>query len=188
LDGAVREGEPVALLGTSFAFVHAEEALGERRWRLPRGSRIMQTGGFKGRSRQLEPGEMLSALSARFGVAGEWIIAEYGMTEMCSQLYETTLRGAVTGGGTAGGPRRLWAPGWVRCTPVDPETLRPVEGEEVGVLRVDDLANLDSVCAIQTSDLARRKGDGVEVLGRAEGAVARGCSVAVDEVLGGGRG
>jgi hypothetical protein len=55
------------------------------------------------------------------------------------------------------------------------------------VLRIDDLANVDSVCAIQTSDLARSVGDGVVVLGRAPGAVARGCSLTLDQWLAGAR-
>ena len=74
-----------------------------------------------------------------------------------------------------------------RAEPIDPETLElPVQGDAVGLLRIDDLANLDSVCAIQTSDLAQRCEDGVIVLGRAPDAVARGCSLAVDQWLGDG--
>ena len=179
-----RSGEPVALLGTSFAFVHAEDALGAQRFVLPRGSRIMQTGGFKGRSRAVEQGEMLRVLSARYGIEPAWIVQEYGMTELSSQLYETTLRDAALG--HAIGPRRLWWPAWLRVQLVDPATLRAqADPDAEGLLRIDDLANLDSACAIQTSDRARRCGDGVIVLGRAEGATPRGCSLAIDAVLGG---
>lgn len=183
LDRTSRDGAPIALLGTSFAFVHALDALSARSFELPAGSRIMQTGGFKGRSRAIDPEEMRRLLGERFGVREAMIIAEYGMTEMSSQMYETTLRDALAG--EVEGPRRLWVPGWVRATPVDPETLSPVEGDAVGILRVDDAANLDSVAAIQTADLARRVGDGVVVIGRAEGASPRGCSIAADAALGG---
>jgi hypothetical protein len=79
--------------------------------------------------------------------------------------------------------RRLWVPGWVRAEPVDPLTLEPVEGEATGLLRIDDLANLGSVCSVQTSDLAQRCEGGIRLLGRAQGAVARGCSLAVEEWL-----
>ncbi len=173
------EGEagPIALLGTSFAFVHADEALGDARFRLPEGSRIMQTGGFKGRAREIAPGAMRARLRRRYGVAETRIVAEYGMTELQSQMYETTLRAPAEA-------RRLWVPGWVRAVPVDPDTLAPVPEGEVGILRVDDVANVDSACAIQTSDLARRVGEGIELLGRAPGAVPRGCSLAVEEALG----
>jgi hypothetical protein len=183
LDAAERRQTPLALLGTSFAFVHAHDALGARRYRLPAGSRIMQTGGFKGRSRELEPQAMLCLLVERYGIDERFIVQEYGMTELCSQLYETTLRDAALG--HAPGPRRLWLPGWVRATLVDPETLASVREGEEGLLRIDDLASVDSACAIQTADRARRVGDGIVVLGRAAGASPRGCSLAVDAALGG---
>ncbi|MCA9529059.1 MAG: acyl-protein synthetase [Myxococcales bacterium] len=189
LEAATRRGEPVALLGTSFAFVHALEGLRDRRFALPEGSRVMQTGGFKGRARAVAPDAMRRALTAAFGVPDPFIVAEYGMTELSSQLYESTLRDALFAAEV--GPRRLLAPGWVRATPVDPESLGPVEAGTPGILRIDDLANLDSVCAVQTSDLARSvqaEGTGaragVEVLGRAPDAVPRGCSIAADLALG----
>ncbi len=183
LTRAEQNGTPVALLGTSFAFVHANDALGARHFALPAGSRIMQTGGFKGRSRSVEPEEMLAQLSARYGLPPQWIVQEYGMTELSSQLYETTLRQAALG--LPPSPRRLWVPGWVRAQPVDPQTLLPVAAGSVGVLRIDDLANVGSVCSIQTSDLARSVGDGIVVLGRAQGALPRGCSITADEWLSG---
>ncbi|HMI91131.1 MAG TPA: acyl-protein synthetase [Polyangiales bacterium] len=178
-----RDATPVALLGTSFAFVHAEDALGAQRFALPRGSRIMQTGGFKGRSRTIEPEAMLELLAARYGIDPAFIVQEYGMTELSSQLYETTLRDAALGRDP--GPRRLWVPGWLRVNRVDAGSLLPVAGEREGLLRIDDLANIDSACAIQTSDRALPCEDGIRVLGRAEGATPRGCSLAIDAVLSG---
>jgi hypothetical protein len=141
----------------------------------------MQTGGYKGRSREVDPEVLLDAISARFGVAATRIINEFGATELSSQMYETTLREDIYG---PMGPRRLWVPPWVRATPVDPDTLQPVDGETVGILRIDDTANLDSVCCIQTADLARRLNDGIVVLGRTPGASPRGCSLAADQALG----
>lgn len=182
LRSAEASGEPVAVLGTSFAFVHAEDGLGDRRFELPPGSRVMQTGGYKGRSREVDPGALLAAISTRFGVDATWIINEFGATELSSQMYETTIREHIDG---TCGPRRLWVPPWVRATPVDPDTLDPVEGDAVGILRIDDTANLDSICCIQTADLARRVDDGIVVLGRAAGATPRGCSLAADQALGG---
>lgn len=190
LNLAQAQREPLALLGTSFAFVHADEQLNDdsdRRFALPAGSRIMQTGGFKGRSRELQAGEMLDMLSARYGVGHSMIIQEYGMTELCSQMYETTLRDAVRG--DAIGPRRLWVPGWVSARAVEPESLRPAStdgsGTSNGLLRIDDVANLDTACAIQTSDLVTIDRAGMSVHGRASDAVQRGCSLAVEEALGG---
>ncbi|MET0385315.1 MAG: acyl-protein synthetase [Polyangiales bacterium] len=180
LEAAQARREPIALLGTSFAFVHAEDALGERRFQLPPGSRIMQTGGFKGRSRSIEPAEMLALLHARYGIPHSHIVQEYGMTELSSQMYDAPLLNQ-----DPESPRRFWVPGWVRAEPIDPLTLEPTVGDTPGLLRIDDLANLGSVCAIQTSDLAQRCEGGIVLLGRAPGAVARGCSLAVEEWLDG---
>ncbi len=178
---AVADGQAVALLGTSFAFVHAEEQLGALHIQLPHGSRIMHTGGYKGRSREVEPAELRRAMGARYRIPEPRIIAEYGMTELSSQMYETTLRDDLRG---VSSPRRLWVPPWVRATPVDPDTLQPSRGKARGVLRIDDCANLDSVCCIQTADVATRVEDGIVVEGRAPGATPRGCSLAADQALG----
>ncbi len=178
LADAEARGEPVALLGTSFAFVHAEDALGARRFRLPSGSRLMQTGGFKGRSREVAPDALRAALRLRYGLDEPRVIAEYGMTELSSQMYERALRDAVDGRAPRPG---YWVPGWVRARPVDPDTLAPTDG--VGVLRLDDCANLDSVSAIQTSDLAALDGHALILHGRAAGATPRGCSLAIEEAL-----
>jgi hypothetical protein len=168
LEHAVGANMPVALLGTSFAFVHALDALQER-FALPAGSRIMQTGGFKGRSREIAADELRSLLQQTFGVSE--IIAEYGMTELSSQLY---ARGEY-----------FWAPAWTRVSVVDPETLRPLPLGETGLVRIDDLANFDSVACLQTADLGVLTSEGLRLLGRAPAAVARGCSITADELLGG---
>jgi len=183
LRAAERANEPVAILGTSFAFVHLEDALEGKTFELPEGSRIMQTGGFKGRSRTVEAASMREMLSTRFGVLEAMIIAEYGMTELSSQMYETTLRDTVTGRRV--GPRRYAVPGWMRAYPVDPDSLLPVAKGTAGLLRLEDLANVDSCAVLQTADLAREVDDGFVLIGRAEGAVPRGCSIAIDEALGG---
>jgi hypothetical protein len=182
LRAAEQSGEPVALLGTSFAFVHALDGLGQARFRLPAHSRIMQTGGFKGKAREIAPADMRAWLSESFGVPEPFIVAEYGMTELSSQLYETPLREALLG--LPVGERTLWAPPWVRALPVHGERLVPVSEGEEGLVRLDDAANLDSVVSIQTADVARREGRGFTLLGRARGAVARGCSITADELLG----
>lgn len=185
LHQAVRRDEPVALLGTSFAFVHALDQLRGKTYRLPSGSRLMQTGGFKGRSREVAPEALRALMGEAFGIPEPFIVAEYGMTELSSQLYETTLREAALG--LESTPRALWAPGWVRAVPVHPETLSPAREGEEGLVRLDDAANLDSVASIQTADIGRLEGGRLVLRGRAQGAVARGCSITADELLGASR-
>jgi hypothetical protein len=168
-------GEPVCLLGTSFAFVHWLDTLGDTRFQLPTGSRIMDTGGSKGRSREVSPDDLRDMFADRLGVPPEWCVNEYGMTEMGSQFYD-----AVAG---VPGPRVYRPPAWVRTRAADPETLRLLPDGEVGVLRHWDLANLDSVMVLQTADLGVCEPGGFRVIGRARGAEARGCSLAMDELL-----
>ncbi|MFL5381102.1 MAG: long-chain fatty acid--CoA ligase [Longimicrobiaceae bacterium] len=184
LSGALRAAEadrtPVCIPGTAFAFVHWLDALraaGER-FRLPEGSRVMDTGGFKGRSREVTREELYAAIEDRLGIAPAWCVNEYGMTEMSSQFYD-----GVAGRAAAPAERVHVGPAWVRTVAADPETLRPLPCGQVGVLRHLDLANLDSVMAIQTADLGFTTPEGFRVLGRARGAEARGCSIAMDELL-----
>ena len=180
LRAAEADGAPVCIPGTAFAFVHWLDALraaGER-FRLPEGSRVMDTGGFKGRSREVTREELYAAIEDRLGIAPAWCVNEYGMTEMSSQFYD-----GVAGSAAAPGERLHVGPAWVRTVAADPETLRPLPHGEIGVLRHCDLANLDSVMAIQTADLGFTTPGGFRVLGRARGAEARGCSIAMDERL-----
>ncbi|HEX2202565.1 MAG TPA: hypothetical protein VHG91_04690 [Longimicrobium sp.] len=184
LERALREaeeaGEPVCVAGTAFAFVHWLDALtaAGTRFRLPPGSRVMDTGGFKGRSREVGRDELYGMIGERLGIGAAWCVNEYGMTEMSSQFYD-----GRAGSAAAPGERLHTGPAWVRTQAVDPETLRPLPHGEVGVLRHLDLANLDSVAAIQTADLGVTAPGGFRVLGRATGAEARGCSLAMDDLL-----
>jgi hypothetical protein len=180
LQRAEAAGEPVCILGTAFALVHWLDALREAgaRHRLPPGSRLMDTGGFKGRSREVTREELYGAVQERLGIPHAWCVNEYGMTEMSSQFYD-----GVAGSASAPAERLHVGPPWVRTEATDPETLRPLPHGETGVLRHFDLANLESVMAIQTADLGITSPDGFRVLGRARGAEARGCSLAMDDLL-----
>jgi hypothetical protein len=167
------------LCGTAFAFVHWLEWLEARgtRLALPAGTRLMETGGFKGRARELPRERLYAWLADRLGVPPERCVNQYGMTELASQFYDSVLAEPHA-------PRRKLAPPWTRVLLVDPESGKEAREGEVGAIRSFDLANTGSVLALATADLGRRKGEGFEVLGREEGAEARGCSLAADELLG----
>jgi hypothetical protein len=171
------------MLGTAAAFAHLLEALDERgrRFRLPVGSRIMETGGFKGQRREMSREKFYPWLLDRLGVSGFYCVAEYGMTEMCSQFYDNVLRERALGRSPE--LRYKTVPPWVRTEVVDAETLEPMPPGRVGVLRHFDLANLDSVLAVQTDDIGIAYERGFEILGRAAGAELRGCSIAMDQWL-----
>jgi hypothetical protein len=178
LERAAADAVPVALCGTAFAFVHLLDALTARgaRLALPPHSRIMETGGFKGRARELPREALLAGLEHALGVPAARVVNQYGMTELGSQFYDSVLA-------EPGAPRRKLGPPWARVRVVDPTTGADAAPGAVGVLRVFDLANTGSVLAIETADLGRAIADGFETLGREPGAEARGCSIAADAML-----
>lgn len=186
LEAARRDGVPVLVAGASFAFVHLLDALGDARWSLPAGSRVMQTGGFKGKSREVDSSELRTAIARAFELDERSVVSEYGMTELSSQAYEGTLRDLMGLPSPRGPAGVFFAPPWMRVSAVEPETLLPVPEGEVGIARIVDLANVDSAVAIQTADRIRVVSGGFEVLGRAAGAAPRGCSLGIDEILGAG--
>jgi hypothetical protein len=179
LAAACAEREPTALLGTALAFVHLLDALDARGARipLPPGSRVMETGGFKGRSREISRDELHARISEALGLAPTHVVNQYGMTELASQFYDSTLAQPER-------PRRKLGPPWARVRVLDPATGDPAVSGAIGSLSILDLANTGSVIAIQTADLGRAVEDGFEVLGREVGAEVRGCSIAADLLLG----
>ena len=174
---AARRG-PLVLCGTAFAFVFLLDELAHRgrTLALPAGARIMETGGFKGRSRELGQAALYAEIEARLGVSSARIVNQYGMTELGSQFYDSVLR-------LPGEPRRKLGPPWTRVKLIDPTTGEPAPGDGIGQIVVIDLANTGSVLALQTADLGRRVAGGFDVLGRDPGAEARGCSIAIDQLL-----
>ena len=167
---------PVTLIGASFGFVHLVDALDKQGWsiELPPGSRLVDAGGFKGRSRVVSPEDLRSAFSRVFGIAPSHHVNVLGMTELASQFYESSLA-------EPGAPRRKVNPPWTATAAVDPLTLSPLPDGEVGLLRHLDLANLDRPLVIQTDDLGCVVSGGFKVLGRAVNDADRGCSISVDD-------
>ena len=172
LEQSLATGRPLLLIGTAFLFVTLLDALAAqgRRITLPARSRVMETGGYKGRTRALPQMELHALITDRLDVPAEGIVCEYGMCELGSQAYD---RAAFS----SAGQRRHLFPPWARSQVVSPETGCEVEEGGAGLLRIFDLANTRSVLAIQTEDLALRRGDGFELLGRAAFAENRGCSL-----------
>ena len=181
---AAADATPVLLAGTAFAFVHWLDWLKKRNatFDLPRGSLIMETGGFKGRSRVLERPEFYASLSEAHGIPFEAIVNEYGMTELLSQFYDGPAE-AISG--MALEARRHVPPPWVRTRVLDPNTLSALPMGRPGLLCHYDLANAGSVMAVLTEDLGIAVDDGFRVLGRVQGAEPRGCSLAMDDLLSG---
>ena len=178
LDAEVQEsekgGRPLCLLGTTLGFAEWLDRLHDGRSakaRLPHGSMMMDTGGEKGRP-GLERTSVMRGLIERLGILPDAIVNEFGMTELLSQRY---------GQGDPAHP--LVGPPWLRSRILDPVTLEELPPGETGILCHFDLANLGSVCAVLTDDQGRAVGDGIEWVGRMEGAPPRGCSLATAELM-----
>jgi hypothetical protein len=166
---AVTQG-PVICFGTAFAFAHLLEV--HPPCPLPHGSVLIETGGFKGRSRELDRTTFHQRLRDHFSLPADRLHSEYSMTELSSQLYSLP------------GSPLLVPPHWLRVQAVDPATLALVPPDTIGLLRFVDLANTDTVVAVQTSDLGSVDPHGrVQLLGRAPGATLRGCSLTAEELL-----
>ncbi|VVM08050.1 hypothetical protein MAMC_01950 [Methylacidimicrobium cyclopophantes] len=169
LTAAIRAGRPVGLCGTAFAFAFLLDQAGPA-LPLPPGSFLLETGGFKGRSRELSKPDFYHGLAAMFGISEEEIWSEYGMTELSSQAYAQGPNGV----------HRL--PPWVRVRIIDPGTGRECPAGERGLVAWIDLANIDSVLTIQTRDEAIATSDGFRLFGRSPSLPLRGCSLTAEDL------
>ena len=153
--------QPTILFGVSFALLDLIE---EQQFELEH-IIIMETGGMKGRKKEIIRTELHDQLKKGFGV--DQIHSEYGMTELLSQAY-------------AKGGNQFKTPPWMKVLIRDPEdALTITEGEKTGAINIIDLANINSCSFIATQDLGKLQKDGFEVLGRFDHSDVRGCNLMV---------
>ena len=157
--------DPVFIGATAFALAEILDA--ELVTRLPEGSMIMVTGGFKGRWKEVSDDLLYQKTTRLFPQAD--IVTEYGMTELSSQLW-----------GQPGQPFR--PPPWMKvwtCDPIKGTILPP---DSIGQLCFFDLANVESALVIETMDRGQVDSNGnVHLLGRVADSQIRGCSLSVEE-------
>lgn len=195
LEKVKKSGEPAFLLGTTMAFVHARDEMAKKeiRFRLPPGSRVMDTGGHKGKGRGVTRDEVLHLFDEYFGISPEYVVNEYGMTEMGTQYYDTYLEREERKGGKRIGGRekdegkishgKFRIPPWARVRILDPLSLEELPPGEMGVLQHLDLTNVGSAISLLTEDVGYMVANGFILSGRAKGSEARGCSISADEFL-----
>ena len=157
-----QSGRKVLLIGVSFALLDLVENYDF----YLKNTIIMETGGMKGRRKELVREELHGILKEGFGL--RQIHSEYGMTELLSQAYST-------GNGV------FETPPWMQVRIRDTEdALSPLAKEKTGGINIIDLANWYSCPFIATQDLGRKKdGNQFEVLGRFDQADIRGCNLMV---------
>ena len=161
---AKAEKQKVLLLGVSFALLDLAENESSD---LP-GVIVMETGGMKGRRKELTRSELHSILKDKLNVTT--IHSEYGMTELLSQAYSR-------------GNGIFYCPPWMKVIirdPQDPLTLF-AEPAKTGGINIIDLANMNSCSFISTGDLGKVHEDGgFEVLGRFDNSDIRGCNLMIE--------
>lgn len=155
-------GQKTILLGVSYALLDLIE-LGPFSLK---STLVMETGGMKGRRKEMVKEELHRVLSAGFGV--EEVCSEYGMTELLSQAYSL-------------GKGRFSCPPWMRIMVRDPEDPFQIQAHgRTGGINVIDLANVNSCSFIATQDLGRSYPDhSFEILGRFDHSDIRGCNLMV---------
>jgi hypothetical protein len=191
LRSAESRGDAACVVGTTAAFGALFDELRAQglRLSLARGSRLMDTGGAKGQSLPLRPGQVVEQAQALLGLDSALVINEYGMTEMCSQMYDaTSFNSRNSRASRQSAPlderfeeRSKVGPAWLGVAAVDPSNLQRVADGYPGLLRFFDLANVGSVSAILTGDLGIIRNGAVRVLGRAEDGEARGCALGIEQ-------
>jgi hypothetical protein len=161
------------LLGTTLGFLRLFDYCVRQKvaFKCTPGSRLMDTGGMKTESREVSRDEFLELALTWLGIPSAQCVNEYGMCELGSQFYARGASPVFEG------------PPWTRSLVIDPETAAPAEPGASGLLRHYDLANIDSVMAIQTEDLGAARGDGFVLLGRAPAAALKGCSIDLESYL-----
>ncbi len=128
---------------------------------------VMETGGMKGKRKEMVREELHQLLQDGFGVNA--IHSEYGMTELLSQAYSS-------------GAGLFRCPPWMTiCLRDTNDPLSPAPDNRTGGINVIDLANINSCSFIATQDLGRLLPDGTfEVLGRFDHADIRGCNLLIN--------
>jgi phenylacetate-coenzyme A ligase PaaK-like adenylate-forming protein len=161
---AKREGQKTLLIGVSFALLD----LAEQKSPDFSGIIVMETGGMKGRRKELTRSELHIVLKDKFNVAT--VHSEYGMTELMSQAYSKE-------------EGKFYCPPWMKVLirdPQDPMTIYSEPGVTGGI-NIIDLANINSCSFIATGDLGKfHKDEGFEVLGRFDNSDIRGCNLLVE--------
>jgi hypothetical protein len=149
------------LIGVSFALLDLVE---KHQFSL-KNTIVMETGGMKGKRKELIRTELHKQLKQGFGVA--YVHSEYGMTELLSQAYSK-------------GEGIFKCPPWMKILTRDTEDPLSIIYNQTGGINIIDLANINSCSFIATKDLGKVNNDGsFEILGRFDSSDVRGCNLMV---------
>ncbi|MEP1032095.1 acyl transferase [Ekhidna sp.] len=159
IDQVMKDSNQKLVIGVSYALLDVAD-----RSQKIENAIIMETGGMKGRRKEMTRTELHDSLQRGFGVDAIW--SEYGMTELNSQGY--------------GKHGFFKFPSWAKCLIRDINDPFSYQNTgKTGGINIIDLANIDTCCFIETKDLGRVTGDNFEVLGRFDNSDIRGCNLMI---------
>lgn len=164
IESAKSRKKRILLLGVSFALLD----LAENQSPDLSGVIVMETGGMKGRRKEITRSELHGILKEKFKIQS--VHSEYGMTELLSQAYSK-------------GDGVFYCPPWMKVILRDPQDPLSTFNDtgRTGGINIFDLANINSCSFIATSDLGRLHEDGgFEVLGRFDNSDIRGCNLMIE--------
>ena len=162
---------PIVFAGTAIAFLELIKNSSNINIELPKGSWVLETGGYKGMKKSVNKDTFYAEISELFNLPIDKIINEYSMTELSSQFYSFGLNHTHK------------SAHWLKAKVVIPGKNTEAQDGEKGILAIYDLANLGSSVAIMTGDIAIKKGNEFELVGRDETLTPRGCSLAAEELI-----
>jgi len=180
------KGEPVSIIAPSFALVVILDKLTEKgvKFKMAPGSRVLDAGGFKGRSREISRPDMLRSIEECFAIPPQYCINALGMSELGTQYYDDNLKNYIAGINAPTAKRNPhWAKTLVMKLDGDMNYLAPQISSIKGALVHFDLSNFDRALAILTDDLGCYKEDGFEVCGRIKEGDLKGCSLTIEELI-----
>ena len=159
VESILKDDTKKILIGVSYALLDLAE-----RNPITKNTTIIETGGMKGRKKEITRNELHEILKNGFGADEIW--SEYGMTELQSQGY---------------GKNGLFQfPPWAKCLIRDiNDPFAYLPENQTGGVNIIDLANIDTCCFIETKDLGRIKGQMFEILGRFDNSDVRGCNLLI---------
>jgi hypothetical protein len=181
-----QEKIPASIIAPSFAMVAILDKLAEKKmiFKMAPGSRVLDAGGFKGRSREVSRPDMVKMIGERFSIMPQYCINALGMSELGTQYYDNNIKNHAAGiKAPVAKENPHWAKTLVMKLDGDMNYIAPNAYSINGALVHFDLSNFDRAAAILTDDLGCYREGGFEVLGRIKEGDLKGCSLTIEELI-----
>ena len=171
--------QPIILFATAYHLMWLLES--EWRLLLPQGSVIIETGGYKGKTKELPRKEFYNALQRKFGVTSDFIVSEYGMCESATQAYDF-ISSPNDESPTPLEERLFFLPSWIEPSVTQRGGFLRPQGD--GALVLDDPMRIDYPWPLRTQDFVRLEFNkkAFRLIGRVASAKLKGCSLSAESV------